>query len=103
MFEKVELLRGRFHEVGKQLMDPAATADMKQYARLNKEYRDLEQIVNVYDEYLKTIAALESSKQLMENESDPEFREMAREEYLLLEGRKPGIEEKLKQLLLTED
>lgn len=103
MFEKVELLRGRFHEVGKQLMDPAATADMKQYARLNKEYRDLEQIVSVYDDYLKTIAALESSKQLMENESDPEFREMAREEYFLLEGRKPEIEEKLKQLLIPKE
>ena len=103
MFEKVELLRGRFQEVGKQLMDPSATSDMKQYARLNKEYRELEQIVKVYDQYLQTLSQLESSRQMLETETDADFREMAREESAQLEKQQVELEEKLKQLLVPKE
>ena len=51
MFSQLENLKGKFIEVGKTLSDPATMSDMKRFTQLNKEYRELEKIVKVYDEY----------------------------------------------------
>ncbi len=103
MFEKVELLRGRFTEVGKMLMDPGATSDMKRFAKLNKEYRELDNVVKVYDEYKLVMANIDSSKQVLENESDEDFRTMAKEELVSLDEQRLVLEERLKQLLIPKE
>ena len=56
MFTQLENLKGRFIEVGKTLSDPATISDMKRFTQLNKEYRELETIVKVYDEYQNVLA-----------------------------------------------
>ena len=78
LLSKLEFIKDRWEEVGKKITDPEIIADMKQYVKLNKEYKDLEPIVNAYNNYKLTLENIESSKEILETEKDEEFRDMAK-------------------------
>jgi peptide chain release factor 1 len=103
MIEKLEAVKSRFEEVGQLLLQPDAMADMKEYSRTNKEYKDLEKIVVVYNEYLSVIQNIVSSKEILQNEKDEEFREMAKMELSELVERKDELDEELKVMLIPKD
>ena len=103
LLEKLEGIYIRFVEVGKQIVDPDIIADMKRYIKLNKEYKDLEEIVVVYKEYKSLIDNLASSKQLLKDEKDPEMREMAKREIDTLETLRPTMEENIRYILIPKD
>jgi len=103
MFTQLENLKGRYIEVGKQLSDPGAVSDMKRFTQLNKEYRELGRIVDVYDAYKLILANIDNNKQILETESDEEFREMAKNELTTLEEDKLKTEEELKHLLVPKE
>ena len=103
MIDKLETLKARFEEVGQLLVQPDAMTDMKHYSKLNKEYKDLEKIVVVFDEYVNVMDNINSSKELLKTEKDEEFRDMAKMEISELEERKEEIEEELKVMLIPTD
>lgn len=90
-------------ELGKTLSDPAAMADMKRYAQLNKEYRELEKVVNMYEQYQMVQGNIDTNKQIINTESDEEFRDLAKNDLAQLETEKEKIEENLKQLLVPKE
>ncbi len=92
----------RREEVSKLIVDPDVIADMKRYVKLNKEYKDLEPITKVYVEYKNVIENIQSSKEIIKTESDPEFKEMARLELETLETRKIEMDEEIKILLIPK-
>ena len=103
LLKKLEAINYRFIEVGNLIVDPEIISDMARYVKLNKEYRDLEEIVQVYKVYKDICDNLKSSKDLLAAETDPEMREMAKMEIDELEGKKPEIEEEIKVLLIPKD
>lgn len=103
MIAKLEELKDRFEEVGQLIVQPDAMADMKKYSQLNKEYRDLEKIVEVYNQYKDILSNIDSAKQVLKTEKDEEFREMAKMELDDLEPQKEEIEDKLKEMLIPKD
>ena len=103
LLQKLEAIYIRFVEVGKLIVDPEIIADMKRYVRLNKEYKDLEELVDVYKRYKSLIDNLKSSRELLKAESDPEMREMAKMEIDELEQLRPEMEEEIKLLLIPKD
>ena len=103
MIDKLEAIRDRFEEVGQLIVQPDAMADMKQFSRLSKEYKDLEKIVDQYHSYQKIIGGIKSAKSLLETEKDEEFRELAKMELEELRPQKEEIEEILKQMLIPKD
>lgn len=103
LLQKLEAIHIRFIEVGKLIVDPAIIADMKRYVKLNKEYKDLEEIDKVYLDYKNVLDNLRSTKELLEVEKDPEMREMAKMELDELETRRPELEEEIKYLLIPKD
>ena len=103
MIDKLETLKARFEEVGQLLLQPDAMTDMKHYSKLNKEYKDLEKIVVVFDEYMNVMENITSSKELLKTEKDEEFRDMAKMEINELDERKEEIEEELKVMLIPKD
>ena len=103
MTDKLEEIKRRFEEVGQLIVQPDIVSDMQKYSTLNKEYRDLEKIVKKYDEYVLATANLQNAKEVLENEKDADFREMAKEE---IDELKPLIEElteELKMMLIPKD
>ncbi|MEZ4891024.1 MAG: peptide chain release factor 1 [Crocinitomicaceae bacterium] len=103
LLQKLEAIHYRFIEVGKMIVDPDIIADMDRYVKLNKEYKDLEEINEVYFEYKNLLGNIQSSKELLEVETDPEMREMAKEEIEISEAKRPEMEEAIKFLLIPKD
>lgn len=103
LLKKLEAIYYRFEEVGKMIVDPDIISDMDRYVKLNKEYRDLEEIVAAYKTYKNIIDNLKNSRELLAEETDPEMREMAKMEIDDLEAKKPELEEEIKVLLIPKD
>ena len=103
MIDKLEAIKARFEEVGQLIVQPDAMADMKLYSKLNKEYRDLEKIVKVYDVYRNVLDNILSSKEILKAEKDEEFREMAKIELEELTQQQETLEEELKVMLIPKD
>ncbi len=103
MIDKLEAIKDRFEEVGQLIVQPDAMADMKQFSRLSKEYKDLEKIVEKYEAYKKILNGIKSAKSMLETEKDEEFREMAKMELDELVPQKDSLESELKQLLIPKD
>ena len=103
LLERLDGLVSRFEEVGTLITDPAVIADMKRFVILNKEYRDLEKIVAARSEYIKMKDGIEEAKEILENEHDPEMKEIAKEELEICTTRIPVLEEEIKLLLVPAD
>ncbi len=103
LLSRLEGLSGRFEEVSTLITDPAVTADMKRFVKLNKEYRDLEKIVTARNEYKLALDHLNEAKTLLDTESDPEMREMAKSELDSIQAKLPQMEEEIKLLLVPND
>jgi peptide chain release factor 1 len=100
---KLEAINYRFKEVGQLIVDPDIIADMQRYVKLNKEYKDLEEVVAIYHKYKNIMDNIKSSRELLEVEKDPEMREMAKMELDDLEQERPVLEEEIKMLLIPKD
>ena len=103
LLEKLDGLTARFEEISTLITDPSVIADQSRYVKLSKEYKDLERLVAARDEYKKLLQNLDESKSLLLNESDPELKEMAREEVQACEERRPQLEEEIKVMLIPQD
>jgi peptide chain release factor 1 len=103
MLDKLEFVRERYDAISEELLNPAVFDDMKIYKRLNKEYKDLEKIVVVYDAYKLLMTNIATNKQILNTEADPEFVAMAKEELATLEPQQDPIEQALKLLLVPQD
>lgn len=103
LLSKLEAIHFRFVEVGKMITDPEIISDMERYIKLNKEYRDLEEVDTAYKSYKNIIDNLKNSKELLASETDPEMREMAKMEIDELEQQRPILEEEIKMLLIPKD
>lgn len=103
LLEKLEALRIRFEEVSTLITDPSVISDMKRFVRLNKEYRDLEKIDAARNEYATLLKHAADAKDMLENESDSELKELAKDELDTCQKRLPGLEEEIKLLLVPAD
>jgi len=103
MLEKLAAIKNRYQEIGEQMADPTVIADMKKFVQLNKDYKELEPIVQAYHEYKDVSENIESSKEILQTETDEEFREMAKIELSELIARKEEMDEEIRLLLIPKD
>ena len=76
LLKKLEEISFRHVEVGKLIVDPEIISDMKRYVNLNREYKELEPLVIAYNNYKNILSNIDSSKDIIKNESDEEFKEI---------------------------
>lgn len=103
MIDKLEGIYKRWQEIGEQMTDPEVMADMKKFIKLNKDYKDLQPIVDAYKEYANVIGNIDSTKEVLKTEKDEEFREMAKTELHELTARREQMEEEIRYLLIPKD
>jgi peptide chain release factor 1 len=99
---RLDQLEAQFEELTTQLNDPAVTADNARYRKLSKSHSDLSEVVEKYrfwKQLQKDIAGARS----MLDESDPEMREMARQELEGLEKQSQDTDQELRLLLIPKD
>ena len=101
LLEKLEGLQHKFDEISTLITDPSVITDQKRFVKLNKEYHDLERILSAKNEYELALSHLAEAKELLDSETDPEMREMAKMEIDELEQLRPVMEEDIKRCATT--
>ena len=103
MFDRLEDLLIRYEEVMGELQEPDVANDTERFRKLMKEQSDLAPIVEAFKEYKQCRQNVEDSLVMLEEESDEEMRELAKEELNEAKARIEELERELKILLLPKD
>ncbi len=103
IFNKLDAVVDRFDTLTEKMGDPTLYERQEEYQAITKERANLEDIVAAYKEYKQIKADVEEAKEILKNEKDEDMREMAKEELSEKESEIPGLEERLKLLLLPKD
>jgi peptide chain release factor 1 len=102
MFHKLDEVEDRFREVEGMLADPAVLNNQARLLPLTREHAELAEVVATYGRYKKVLEELEGNRELLKD-SDPDMREMAKEELPALEAEHQALADKLKLLLLPTE
>lgn len=103
MFDKLDDLLRRYEELMLELNEPSIANDQQRFRKLMKEQSDLTPIVEAYKEYKKCRETIEESLMILDEESDEEMKELAKEELNEAKSRVEELEKQLKILLLPKD
>lgn len=103
MLDKLEAIKLRWEEVERELSDPATMSDMKRYAQLNKDYKDLGKIVDEYKIYKNVVSNIDANREILATEKDEELREMAKMELDELLVKKDEMESQIRLMLIPKD
>ena len=103
ILQKLDGLESRYEEVSTLITDPSVIADQQRYVKLTKEYKDLEDIVKLRQKYINCLGQISEAKDIMMNETDPDMKEMAREQLAENEELQPKLEEEIKIALIPKD
>jgi len=103
ILSRLEGVKARFDEVAQLITDPAIIGDMDRYVKLNREYKQLEPVIEAYNTYSNLLSNIESAREMLSVEKDEELREMAKDELDLYQQKLKPLEEEIKMLLLPED
>ena len=103
ILQKLDGLEARFEEVSTLITDPDVISDQQRFVKLTKEYKDLSDIMDARKRYIACLNTIKEAKDIIANESDPDMREMAREEIQEIEPMLPEMEQQIKLLLIPAD
>ena len=102
MIDKLQAIEERFYYLEEKLSDPEVVTDIKKFTKINKEYKGLQEIIEVFRGYKTLIGNIETAEKMVKD-PDPEMREMATMELEELIPQKEEIEEHIKVLLIPKD
>lgn len=103
MFDRLEDLLIRFEEIMGELNEPTVANNQERFRILMKEQSDLTPIVEAYKEYKKCKQDVDDSIVMLEEETDPDMKEMLKDELAGAKKRIEELEQELKILLLPKD
>ncbi len=103
MFEKLGDIEKKYEDLTARLADPGLLANQNGWRSVAKERSRLEPLVEAYRQWKQVGAETAGTRQMLEEETDPELREMAETELKALRDRQEALEERLKVLLLPRD
>ncbi|MDX1802875.1 MAG: peptide chain release factor 1 [Alcanivorax sp.] len=99
---KLDKLADRFEELAGLLSDPEVIGNQNRFRDLSREYAEIDPVVKCYQDYQQTVENLDAAR-AMQEDSDPEMREMGAEEARAAEARMDALGEELQKLMLPRD
>lgn len=103
MIDKLEDIKRKYQDIELKLSDPKIIGDMKLFKKLNIEFREMGKIVEAYDAYRKVLSNIDSAKEVLANEKDKDFLDMAKSELDENRLKQEELEEKIRMLLIPND
>ena len=103
MLEKIQIVKQRFDEVNDLIIQPDIISDQKRYVKLNKEYKDLKQIVDKGEVYKELLDNINEAEEIIADGSDPEMVEMAKLQLEEAKEELPKIEDEIRFMLIPKD
>jgi len=102
MFDKLKGVEKRFLEVEKLLSDPKTVQNREAYQKYVREHAELNKVVTVYREYKNVCGRLDSSIELLKD-TDPDIKQMARDDIDQLNRAKQYLDQQVRQLLVPKN
>ncbi len=102
MLDRLDAIKAKFDEIGVALTNPAVVSDNKRFSQLSKEYRSLEKIVVVANQYRRLLSDLEFNREALMGD-DEELRDLAKMETADLETQKEELEKQIRNMLIPKD
>ena len=103
MFDRIEDIIRKYEDISMELNEPSVISDQDRFRKLMKEQKSLEPLVECYNQYKKCKETMEESLMMLDEESDPDMKEMLKEELANAKDMIPELENRLKILLLPKD
>ena len=103
MFERIEIFDKRYAELNRRLYEPDVAANPDEYQRVIKEIKSIEEIVLTYRDYKGALQTERDSLEILNDNSDPELKELAQLELEEAKEKLEELREQLKILLLPKD
>jgi len=103
MEKKIALQLARFNELEAILSHPEVFNDQKKYRALTQEHAYLSEIKNVVEELNRSKKQFSENKELLQQEKDPEFAQLLKDDINQLETRIAELEKQLENLLIPPD
>jgi len=103
IFDRLEDLVNRNEDLTAELSNPDVVNNQERFRKLMKEQNDLVPIVNAFIEYKLCKQNIADSLVMLDEESDDEMRELAKDELNDSKARVEELEQEIKVLLLPKD
>ena len=100
MEEKLKALALRYEDLEAQLADPAVYADAEKLKRVNQELKELAPVAQAAQAWQQVAKARAEAEALLH---DPDFRELAQEEWEQAKAEQERLREQIRLLLLPKD
>ena len=101
--EKLQIVKQRFDEVSDLIIQPDIIADQKRYISLNREYKDLNALMEKRAEFLSLLNNKEEAEAIISEEKDPEMLAMAKEELDISSKKLLSLEDEIRFMLIPKD
>jgi peptide chain release factor 1 len=101
--ERLEDMERRFDRIEEEMARPDATSNMEEYKKLAKEHAELREVVSLFREWQKVRGELQKTREMMLEETEPEIKELAREEEVSLELEDTRLQGLLRDKLPSKD
>ena len=101
--EKLQIVKQRFDEVSDLIIQPDIIADQKRYISLNREYKDLNALMEKRLEFLSFFSNKKEAEAIISKEKDPEMLEMAKEELDVSSKKLLALEDEIRFMLIPKD
>ena len=103
IIDKLEAIKERWEALREQLNDPELMNDMKRYVKVNKDYKDLEPVIEAFNQYKTYLANISEAKEMLKTEKDEDMRAMAQEELDEATEKVAKLEEDIRLMLIPKD
>ncbi|TAM80327.1 MAG: peptide chain release factor 1 [Chloroflexota bacterium] len=101
--DQLRAIEAQHRDLGEQLARPEVASDPASLRRLGKELARLQPVVGVIERRRAVQEELDGAREVREQATEPELRDLAREEVDRLEGLQTDLDEQLRLLLLPRD
>ncbi len=103
IIEKVATIEKRYDELSDLMTRPDVLADLPLLQRYAKEQSEMEALVARYREYQAASKGMEDARRILDEETDEEMLQLAREELVELKDRQSALHQEIRALLLPKD
>jgi len=103
MIDKLEDIKRKYEDIELKLSDPKIITDMKQFKKLNIEFREIGKLMEVYKEYKKVLDDINGAKEVLATEKDKDFLDMAKAELDENRIKQEELEAKIRLMLIPND
>ena len=103
MLDKLKKIINEFESLNEKLTDPNVVNDIKMYQKISQDFSNIKDKAELAQNYISKLDELQEIKNILENETDAEMKELALDEQNSLQTEIDNLEETIEEILVETD